>query len=480
MFRLFGLGHYLPYALLPIVVHVVIVVLVWLLLLRAGIRPWIAAALGAVLAVMGVGVENTLWDFQIGFMGPVAFGLAAVLLMPGAAGRLRRDGLVLLLVLAGLMTSGQGLVMLVVVAVHALLTRGVRFAGLVAGGGLATYLIWYAAVGHAGTASDSITASSLAGVPRIVLIGLAHVWDGLSGLPGAGAVVLVAALVALVRADGRPGWARRTHLATSCLAGAVTLFVLTGLTRNQSVAQASASRYAYIAACLTAPAVAVALQWLLGDQPVRRRVTQGVALAVTAGLLLTGFATVYRFRVERVQTIGDLHQRLAAAAALASSGQRLLNDKPSPDFNPQATASLLVAAQRAGRGITLHPTAAELADAASFLQVRVGLSPIGAPAATAITLRGAVLTGVSADGCREGRAVQRGNYLEVPTAGPMELHLRTSAVKLLTRLLRDGRRSDTATWHIRPGADEYVAATVPAGDVLEIVFDQPVTFELCP
>jgi hypothetical protein len=475
VFAAVGVGHYLPYAAVAIAVHAVVVLLAWLLLLREGVRPWIATGLGSVLAVMGVGVENTLWAFQIGFTGALALGLLALLVMPRAAGQPARDLLVPTLLLCALMCSGQGLVVLVVLTTYALLVRGWRYAGLVGAFGVLAYGTWYAAIGHRGPHSAHLTADRLAGLPRFAVAGLTHSWDGLTGISGGGAVVLGGAVVVL-------GWLvvrRELHaLALSCLAGAVMLFLLTGLSRDQSEAQASVSRYAYLAACLTAPAVAVAVQQLIGRQPVRHRAVQALAVLAVGGMLLTGVQDVERFAGHRAAVIGRTQEQLIGSVALARSGQELLDQSETPYRTRQEALAPLVRATEHGKGLRGPVTDQGLLDAAAVLQVRVSTRPTGwaGPAVSPVTLGMALADEGS---CRTGRSVRPAAILDLPTQGQVELRFSTSAPKVLTRVLRDGRFSATETWSITSAGPQYLASTVPAGAHLQLVIEHPASFALC-
>jgi hypothetical protein len=73
-----GLGHYLPYAAPVIVAHLGAVALMYLLLVCFGTSRWVAVVVSLSLAFFGAAAVNTLWDFQMGFVGAVFFGLLAL------------------------------------------------------------------------------------------------------------------------------------------------------------------------------------------------------------------------------------------------------------------------------------------------------------------------------------------------------------------------------------------------------------------
>jgi hypothetical protein len=58
MESVFGVREYWPYVVLLVVVHLAIVVLLWHVMVRSAIDPWLALGVTAIVAVPGVGFEN--------------------------------------------------------------------------------------------------------------------------------------------------------------------------------------------------------------------------------------------------------------------------------------------------------------------------------------------------------------------------------------------------------------------------------------
>src|SRR5260370_40871261 len=76
-----GMRTYIPYMAVLLALHATTVVLLFeLVRRRAGDVIGIGAAV--LLLVMGAAWENLLWAFQIGFVGSLACGLAALILIP--------------------------------------------------------------------------------------------------------------------------------------------------------------------------------------------------------------------------------------------------------------------------------------------------------------------------------------------------------------------------------------------------------------
>ena len=123
---LFGVREYWPYVLLLVVVHLAIVVLLWHVMVRSAIDPWLALGVVAIIAIPGPGFENLTNVWQVQLISPLALGLGALLLLPERGPLGWRDGVASLLLTIGMACSGLGITMLGVVALVALVRRGWR------------------------------------------------------------------------------------------------------------------------------------------------------------------------------------------------------------------------------------------------------------------------------------------------------------------------------------------------------------------
>ncbi len=124
MVETIGIGSYMPYLAVVVALHVGVACLVYRLVERRSGRP-AAFVAGMLVALFGAGFENLYWGFQTGFVASVLFGLAAVDVTdrgPAADAALAVVGLLLL----SLLSSGQGLIMCVLIGTYWLLDTGWR------------------------------------------------------------------------------------------------------------------------------------------------------------------------------------------------------------------------------------------------------------------------------------------------------------------------------------------------------------------
>ena len=290
MLAVFGLSSYVPYLLLLWALHVVVGVEVYLVVRRrAGSLLAIAAA--AVTLFLGSGFENLFWAMQIGFVGAIALGLAALLLVTTAAppttGRLV---VAAVLLLVGVMTSGFGLFMLALVALAMLLTPGRRRAVAVVLPAAVVYLAWYLTLGRGGLAThqNPFDPAAISAVPGFVVNGLGMAFGSAVGVGptiGVAVAMVVGLAIVIALARGHDAW-----FAAACFGAIVAQYGVLGLVRAQLFdTAANYSRYAYLGAiiallCLTA---LVAPAWRAAGERGRWRTMRLAVLLPVLALSLT-------------------------------------------------------------------------------------------------------------------------------------------------------------------------------------------------
>ncbi len=200
LFATVGLTRYWPYQLMPIVIHLVCALLIYVLA-RRRLGEWWALVPSGLAVFFGAAWDDILWPFQIGFIIPVAAFLAAMLLLDRRD--ISGDVAAAILVAAALASSGVGVSMSVGVATYLAFgpNRLLRLAGVV-GIPLALYLAWNSHYGVARFSWDEVP-----DVPRRVVddvaANLAAVF-GLSPRFGPVLTVLLAVAVGLHVLKNRP------------------------------------------------------------------------------------------------------------------------------------------------------------------------------------------------------------------------------------------------------------------------------------
>lgn len=270
LWSVFGLHTYLPYRLTAVLVHVVAAGLLYAVMRRQDISPWIATVAASAFALLGAADMNILWAFQITFTGAFALGLTHLLLADHEGPVSRKDWLGLLAGLGALMCSGIGVAMVAIVGLAVLLRRGWRLASFHVVPLALLFAGWWAAYGREGDTYFRRSFESTAG----------FVWSGLEGAfravgqSGWVALALVALLaagaVSTVRAVGHREMVERHALPLAMLAGSGLVLTMVALGRAAMYGSehARTGRYLYLVAGLALPAVAfgadaVARRWPL-------------------------------------------------------------------------------------------------------------------------------------------------------------------------------------------------------------------------
>ncbi len=285
-FGVVGLHSYLPYLAEVIALHLIAVAAAFFLIRhRAG--TVVATVACVPLLFLGSGSENLFWAFQTGFVGSVAFGSWA-LVMLDRRGRGPVIGAALLLI-AALMSSGMGLFFLVAGAGRTLLDPAARRRALAIIPPAVVYAVWYVTVGQ-GSVDRHGHLAGLVEVAAFIVRGIGHAigaFTGLGRLPlGDSLSVILFAIFAVATV-----WAvLRSHrppaLAAGSLFAIAVMYTIIGTVRADLPADfATRSRYVYVAAFFL---MLSAADWLplLRDWAKGRRVGSVTLVAVVSVAVL--------------------------------------------------------------------------------------------------------------------------------------------------------------------------------------------------
>ncbi len=307
IFNLVGVRDYWLYSLPTIIAHLLVVYLVWRLMLRHGVEPWTATLLAAAFAFIGVGWQDLIWAFQLGFVGSVAFGLLAIEAVEAG----RRLWLPAIWCVCALMCSDIGIPMVAACGLVALANRKPKLAAYSVGPPAAVFLLWYVAVGHNGATSDfqNLHPGTLA----------SYVWTGLTSSTGGfldastsvGAVVVIILLGVAIA---------RRNVPAALTFSVVIFYAFVALGRLQlGAAQAAASRYSYVAIALFLP-----LAGQLITDLTKAAFLRVIILALLVLLVVANYDVLHRSEEGRQYylAINGQHVQMNAAAYLLSQGNR--------------------------------------------------------------------------------------------------------------------------------------------------------------
>ena len=296
LFIVAGIRSHLPYEAALLAVHVASVLLLFALIRRrSGDLPGFAAAL--TLLVLGSGETNIIWAFQIGFVGSVAFGLLAMLLLDVTLPFPTRMLAVSAALICSLMCSAIGLAFLAAVGVELFVDPGRRHFLVALVAPAAAFAAWFLAFdtgsvpGSPGVSgslhSGPIDLAYVGNLVAFVTSGVAASVGGVFGFTAVGAALLpvVAALLAM-------HWYRQGTIKSwqiGMTAGVLAQFALTGLGRAQNgPAAAGAPRYVYVGAVFLLPLVADAARELPWRTLWRPPLTAAFALCLLANIVQLG------------------------------------------------------------------------------------------------------------------------------------------------------------------------------------------------
>ncbi|MGI8809731.1 MAG: hypothetical protein ACR2KK_18205 [Acidimicrobiales bacterium] len=506
LYARYGVLTYTPYVVVLLLLHVAVAHLLWRLLIRAGVDVYIATALSAVFVLLGAGYENLLWAFQIGFIGSVALGLAAILLVNHGGRWAGRDVAAWFVSVAGLMFSGVSVTMVTVAGITVLMRRGVRQAALtVAVPGL-VYLVWFFLIGDQNLKSSERKVEDVFKYPGYIWNGLRSAVEQTVGFPGAGAIIVLGLTAFLLHQSGRASGPAAPAFA--CALGALMLFAIIATGRSElGVEQSGASRYTYIVMALALPGMGLALHDLAGRRGggalpaglgdgVRARPALAGALGGNEGrsapvlgrsatpggravvCLLLLLVAVHNGGIlrdkskEEMRLEQTLKARILAAAQLLASPAVVLGGNPEPDFSPDIVLEDLRRMDREGK---LPPptriTADDRLSVATVLQYAVSGSELATPF-TAPLVDGVVGATAETEGPGCIRLFPAAPVVELHLVGgdPMSLRVTTVATGNLTGYLRvftpTVRTGAPHVDKVRAGVPVYVNVTATVDQVV--------------
>jgi hypothetical protein len=348
LLSVFGLSTYLPFFVLLLLVHLLFAHQLWLAMVRSGVHPWIAVALDLVVIYLGAGAENILWAFQIGFVGALAFGLGALLIVTRSAVGWRGFLAAGLLSTAALASSGTAIPIVAVAAVVAIRVHGLRRALVTFLPPVALFGLWYLALGRNSQLPSypNGIGEVLVDVPAYIVRMFAGGFDALTPLAGIGTILLIA-IIGWVVVHASDLLKPATLLPYAILAAGLAFAAITAFSRiGIGIGAASAQRYVYVTIALAVPLLGLMLTRLAlrGTAPL---VATVIVVLLVALYNLSTLAVSANNEAAREQTT---RQRLYAALDYANAHPDEVDGAalPDPDWVLPITVDKLLALQDQG------------------------------------------------------------------------------------------------------------------------------------
>lgn len=480
LFAFFGMREYLPYGLVPIVLHMLTVILVYAVLRRLGASGWQALVPGVILAFLGAGAGALLWNTTMGSVGAVTLGFLALWigLRWGFEGRARAAVWITLVV--ALSMSGAGVTAVAFVAFYVLQRRGWRAAVSVAGVPTLVFLAWFVGFGRGGVKEPLTDPWAYSLVPQLLWQGLTTHLERLVSVEGSGAVVL-AVLVGGLVLHGTPAPMR--DLAIAGLVTAIFQVTLAGVTRPQFGSDTfDLTRYGYFTVVFLAPAMAV----LVGQVWARLRGPQwlvaSLAVWLVVGVALNG---VQLFRGEqgvRQFVTGSNEGLLRGIRDASAAGATVLTPSNDDFVNSRFRADLIARPTTWPSLPEGDATLAERVAAESQYFVAVGDEAKGLPAPQGdaeLDLGWRGIDGREArDGCAYYTAESAGAVIAVEADGPLEFGVFGPASRVETVIIRDGEQSGPRAWEVEP-VKTFLVSTTVADATLALSVNEPGRYYIC-
>jgi hypothetical protein len=346
LWNLVGIRSYIPYLASILVMHLAIGALLRTVMIRAHVHPWLATLVAIIFCLYGAGTADISYAFNIGFDGSVLFGLLCLLAVDHEGPPNRNDVLGVVAGVAGLMCSGIGVSMVVVVVIAVWLRHGFRRALLIGLPLAGIYFIWFVTVGHSAYSRHSAFPEFI----RFIVLGLAFTFSSLGHSPVVGAalaVLLIAGIVTTVRTSSIRDLRTRYAAPVALLVGAVAFVVITGFGRADnslpSTDTYAASRYLYITVALLLPALAVA-----ASQLVSRWASAWPVVALVLVLGVPGNVLVLH-RTNYLHTLDSYRQFFLSIARLPITSHLPRSLHPDPYYDNAVTVGWLLAGVQSGR-----------------------------------------------------------------------------------------------------------------------------------
>jgi hypothetical protein len=475
----FGLHSYLPYALPAILTHLVICALLYGLLRRVGLGPWVSLVPAWVVLWYGTGGETWLADAPFALTCPLALGLVALHVIVRRPDSARAPWVACALLTLGLGVSATGVVAALLVGLFVLGARGVGTALRVALVPAVVFAVWFLVSGRTG-GRVRVSAEDLLGVPRDALSVLVLPLGDVAGLASLGplltlGIVLVAVLA---RVDSAPLRA----LALAGIGAAVAQTCLS-VVANADLGLESwgVGRYRYLVLVMLVPALAVTL-----DVAVRlARVAVGSNQVLVIGLSMFGLLALTVNGIDAERSQAAFTRAVAAHYLTYMRGTLVATDLGERMLTPDVPRLLVMGEDLVRLARPEHrdefsigtPDDEDRLRTENFMYVGVGPQTFTLPAPAGLG-SGDFDRPLSEEfGCETYRATKP-PILSLTSLDGGQIAVTSDSRAVTTRLVRDGLEGEPRTWGVTPGETVYIATSAELAQ-LWVSFDAAGEFKIC-
>jgi hypothetical protein len=318
LWNLFGL-RFAPYLISAVSLHLTAAALLWQVIRRAGVRPWIATGAASLFAFLRSGDQITAQLMALNFSGwAIVLGLTYLLLVDHDGALDWRDALAFAAGFGAMASSGVGVTLVVAAGAAMCLRRGPRIAALHVSPLAALYVSWYIAFSTKGGAVASLgqTVKFAVRMPAELFVALGQ------------SRVTALMLAGVLLAGGALAWRKlsiderrvRISMPVGLLCSAAVFFIATAYGRADFPQYAGQSHYVEVGAVMVLPALAVASDALV-------QLHKSFAFVLGVLLLIAIPANVIRYR----DSVADQEHEMIATRQLMLSLPRAPAAAHAPD-----------------------------------------------------------------------------------------------------------------------------------------------------
>lgn len=479
---MFGLHSYVPYVLPAILTHLLICTMLYTLLRRLGVGPWVALVPVWLLLWYGGAGDAWLSDAPFALAWPVAFGVVALNVLVHRPDRSWARWVACGLLTVALGISITSVVVLLLVGLFLLGSQGWRASLRVTLLPAAVFAVWFLGWGrHGGRAH--VSTDILLALPRDALSVLVLPLGDVTAIPGAGVLLTlcVVGTAVLARVGSPP--LRALAIAGIAAAAAQTCLSVLANAAFGGVESMSVGRYRYVIFTMLVPAVGLALDVVSR----RARDVLGPTRSVVALLTVAGLAAATANGVDAERQTSKFTDAIAARYLTYLHGTMVATDLGERMLTPEIPVlfvrgqDLVTLARPDLRDkITIgKPDDLDRLTTENLMYVGVGAETydIGAPAGIRSGDFDRPLS--QETGCRTYRTTSAAPFITLSSLEGGQIAVTSNSATVHTLVTREGQpQLEPRTWAVEPGETVYIATSAELAE-LQISFDSGGEFTIC-